>query len=128
MPLFVLALLQMYLNIVLFTLKNKILTSLSLSELESKETATDEMLGVKEKNTVRDTCFQSPSLVTNVRVDTNSAVAEIIITENDDARGIVEFSSAAFNTTEPNAAGFLTVSRSAGRFGQVCFTCLHSLW
>ena len=45
---------------------DRILTSLSLSELESKETATDEMLGVKDKNTVRDTCFQSPSLVTNV--------------------------------------------------------------
>lgn len=54
-------------------------------------------------------------------MDTNSAVAEVIITENDDARGIVEFSSATFNTTEPNAAGFLTVTRSAGSFGQVKF-------
>lgn len=62
------------------------------------------------------------SLVTDIRVNANSAVAEVIITENDDARGIVEFSSTMFNTTEPNAAGFLTVTRSAGRFGQVCFT------
>ena len=54
-------------------------------------------------------------------MDTNSAVAEVIVTENDDARGIVEFSSVAFNTTEPNAAGFLTVTRSAGSFGQVNF-------
>ena len=60
-------------------------------------------------------------LAINVRVDSNSAVAEVIIAENDDARGIVEFSSAAVNTTEPNAAGFLTVTRSAGSFGQVKF-------
>ena len=52
-------------------------------------------------------------------MDATSAVAEVIITENDDARGIVEFSSAIINTTEPNAANYLTVTRSAGAFGQV---------
>ena len=45
---------------------DKILTSLSLSELEIKETINDEVQGMKEKSAVRDTCFQSPSLVTSV--------------------------------------------------------------
>lgn len=59
-------------------------------------------------------------------MDRNSAVAEIIITENDDARGIVQFSSATVNTTEPNEVDFLTVTRSAGTFGLVCFHLVHS--
>ena len=65
------------------------------------------------------------SLAINVRVDRNSAVAEIIVTENDDARGIVQFSSATVNTTEPNEVGFLTVTRLAGTFGSVCFHLVH---
>ena len=48
---------------------DKILIGLSLCELETKATVTDDLQqtqGVKEKNIIRDTCYQSPSLVTNI--------------------------------------------------------------
>ena len=59
----------------------------------------------------------SPAI--GVRIDTDSSTAEIIIVQNDDARGVVQFSSTEYNTTEPNTEQFLTITRSRGTFGLV---------
>ena len=48
---------------------DKLLTSLSLSEVEAKATVNDDgkqIEGMKETNVIKDTCFQSPSLATNI--------------------------------------------------------------
>ena len=43
----------------------------------------------------------------------------MIIEENDNARGIINLSSGAVNTTEPSSSPFLFIQRSAGLFGEV---------
>ncbi len=48
----------------------------------------------------------------------NDSLAIFIITENDDARGVVQFSSAAVTTPEPSQ-DFITLQRSAGTFGNL---------
>ena len=48
-----------------------------------------------------------------------SRIAEVIIEENDDARGVVTLEQSAVNVTEPPESSFLYVVRSAGRFGDI---------
>lgn len=44
--------------------------------------------------------------------------ATIIIAENDDARGVIEFTSASFNGSEGDSS-FIHLRRSGGTFGEV---------
>ena len=46
-------------------------------------------------------------------------IGEVIIEENDDARGVIDLTSEAVNTTEPSSSPFLSILRSAGLFGEV---------
>ena len=48
-----------------------------------------------------------------------SRIGEIIIEENDDARGVVSLDVVAVNTTEPSVSSFLYIVRDAGRFGDI---------
>lgn len=48
----------------------------------------------------------------------NDSIAIIIIAENDDARGVVELSQAAFSVTEP-FQDFILLQRSEGLFGNI---------
>ena len=50
----------------------------------------------------------------------NGSLAFIVIRENDDARGIVELSSATYDAEELSQ-NFVTVNRNAGTFGTVQF-------
>ena len=50
----------------------------------------------------------------------NGSLALIVIQENDDARGIVELSSATYDAEEP-LQDFVTVNRDAGTFGTVLY-------
>ena len=54
-----------------------------------------------------------PSLVPG-----NDSLAVLIIAENDDARGVVQFSRAAISVTEPSQE-FIVLERSAGSFGDI---------
>ena len=51
-------------------------------------------------------------------VSGNESLAILIIAENDDARGVVQFVDAALTTLEPSQ-DFVMVQRSAGRFGNL---------
>ena len=46
-------------------------------------------------------------------------IGEVIIEENDNARGVIDLASEAVNTTEPSTSLFLLIQRSAGLFGEV---------
>ena len=48
----------------------------------------------------------------------NDSVAFIVISENDDARGVVQLSSGSIQTSEPSQE-FISVTREAGTFGEV---------
>ena len=48
----------------------------------------------------------------------NDSVAFIVISENDDARGVVQFSQSAVETPEPSQ-DFISITREAGTFGEV---------
>ena len=48
----------------------------------------------------------------------NGSVAFIVISENDDARGILQLSSSTYDAEEPSQ-NFVTVNRGAGTFGTV---------
>jgi hypothetical protein len=48
----------------------------------------------------------------------NDSLAILIIAENDEARGVIEFSESTITTLEPSQ-GFITVQRSEGTFGDV---------
>lgn len=48
----------------------------------------------------------------------NDSLAILIIAENDDARGVVQFSAATVTTTEPSQE-FISLQRSAGTFGNL---------
>ena len=48
----------------------------------------------------------------------DDSLAILIIAENDDARGIVQFSEGAISTSEP-AQDFITLQRTAGMFGDL---------
>ena len=48
----------------------------------------------------------------------NESLAFIVVTENDDARGIIQLTSSEVNTTEPSQE-FINLTRSAGDFGEV---------
>ena len=54
----------------------------------------------------------------------NDSVAFIVISENDDARGVVQLSMSSVETAEPSQA-FISVTRAAGTFGEV--SCQKSL-
>ena len=51
----------------------------------------------------------------------NDSVAFIVISENDDARGVVQLSTSSVETSEPSQE-FISVTRAAGTFGEV--SCL----
>ena len=53
----------------------------------------------------------------------NESLAFILVTENDDARGVVQFTASIFNTTEPSQ-DFATLVRTGGNFGEVRRTFL----
>ena len=55
-----------------------------------------------------------PRIVTN-----GGQIGEVIIGENDNARGIIDLTSEAVNTTEPSTTPFLMVRRSEGLFGEI---------
>ena len=48
----------------------------------------------------------------------NESLAFILISENDDARGVIQFTSSEINTTEPSQS-FVLLRRTAGTFGEV---------
>lgn len=48
----------------------------------------------------------------------NDSVAFVVISENDDARGVVQLSSGSVQTSEPSQE-FISVTREAGTFGEV---------
>ena len=48
----------------------------------------------------------------------NDSVAFVVISENDDARGVIELSGNRVETPEPSQ-GFISVIRQAGTFGEV---------
>jgi len=48
----------------------------------------------------------------------NDSLAILVIAENDDARGVVEFTEGAVTALEPSQ-GFITVQRSEGTFGNL---------
>lgn len=48
----------------------------------------------------------------------NGSLAFVVISENDDARGVLELSSSAYDTSEPSQ-NFVIVNRDAGTFGTV---------
>ena len=48
----------------------------------------------------------------------NESLAFILISENDDARGVIQFTSSEINTTEPSQS-FVLLTRTAGTFGEV---------
>ena len=49
----------------------------------------------------------------------NESLAFIIITENDDARGLIEFSAATMEVEEGDT-GTILLQRTGGMFGEVC--------
>ena len=53
----------------------------------------------------------------------NDSVAFIVISENDDARGVVQLSTSIVETSEPSQQ-FISVTRRAGTFGEVS-TCIE---
>ena len=50
---------------------------------------------------------------------------EIIINENDDARGVLALSSLSVDVTEPNVGTFLQIIRTGGTFGTVRIFCIQ---
>ena len=48
----------------------------------------------------------------------NDSLAFVLISENDDARGVIQFTSSEINTTEPSQS-FVFLARTAGTFGEV---------
>lgn len=56
----------------------------------------------------------------------NESLAFVLISENDDARGVIQFTSSEINTTEPSQS-FVLLTRTAGTFGEVCTCTLSSV-
>ena len=52
----------------------------------------------------------------------NESLGFVIITENDDARGVIEFSVASINVSEGDT-NFILLQRTGGTFGEVIGKC-----
>lgn len=50
---------------------------------------------------------------------TEGGQGEIVIIENDDARGVIELSASSVRVSEPNVGSFLQILRKGGTFGSV---------
>lgn len=48
-----------------------------------------------------------------------------MVSENDDARGVLQFSNSTYNTEEPSQS-FVTINREAGTFGMVSLSRVNT--
>lgn len=62
--------------------------------------------------------------IVSMATDANNAT--IVIDENDNARGIFQLSSTTFSASEGDTSA-ITVSRTAGTYGEVYIICMYML-
>lgn len=95
--------------------------SFLLSTLQDSDPELDEYIFVQVSNAVLNTSSVNnvDTSVPPVVPSNNESLAFIIITENDDARGMIQFSAATMEVEEGDT-GTILLQRTGGAFGEVC--------